>query len=45
MAQAKADSKGEIPCVFHRRNNCEWLVVMSLDSFMKMYQDYEGKEM
>lgn len=44
MAQAKADSKGEIPCVFHRKNNCEWLVVMSLDSFMKMYQDYEGKE-
>lgn len=43
MAQAKADSKGEIPCVFHRKNNCEWLAIMSLDSFMRMYQDY-GKE-
>ena len=43
MAQAKADSKGEIPCVFHRRNNSEWLVIMPLDSFMELYGEY-GKE-
>lgn len=39
MSQAKADSKAdEKPCVFHRKNNCEWLVTMTLDDFMKMYK-------
>lgn len=48
MSQAKADSagSGKLPMVFHRKNNCEWLVVMTLDDFMKMYSEYEaGKEL
>jgi len=39
MAQAKHDRKdGEIPAVFHRKNNCEWLVTVTLDDFMKLYE-------
>lgn len=41
--QAKRDSAGsdKLPAVFHRKNNCEWLVAMPLDSFMKIYREYE----
>jgi Holliday junction resolvase len=43
VEQAKRDSKGkdEIPVVFHRKNDCEWLAIMTLDDFMKIYKDYE----
>lgn len=38
MDQAKRDSRdGEIPAVFHRKNNCEWLVTIQIDEFMKLY--------
>ena len=38
MDQAKRDSRdGEIPTVFHRKNNCEWLVTLQIDEFMKLY--------
>ena len=41
MSQAKADAKmNELPAVFHRKNHCEWLVTMSLDDWMEMYQEY-----
>lgn len=42
--QAKRDSKNtdELPVVFHRRNNCEWVAIMPLDVFMKIYQEYES---
>lgn len=41
--QAKRDSKGknQIPVVFHRKNECEWLAIMTLDDFMTIYRDYE----
>lgn len=40
MTQAKADAKQhEVPAVFHRKNNCEWLVTMRLDDFMRMYKE------
>ena len=40
--QAKHDSGGkELPVVFHRKNNHEWLAIMPLDCFMKMYAEYE----
>ena len=39
MDQAKRDSRdGEIPAVFHRKNNCEWLVTLQIDEFMKLYE-------
>ncbi len=40
MAQSVKDSReDEKPAVFHRKNNCEWLVTMRLDDFMKLYGD------
>ena len=42
MAQAERDAReGELPVVFHRKNNCKTLAIMSMESFMRMYQDYE----
>ena len=37
---AKMDSKGtgKLPTVFHRKNNCEWLVTMTIDDWMKLYK-------
>jgi len=41
--QSKRDKKeGELPAVFHRRNHCEWLVTMPLESFMEVYREYEA---
>ena len=41
LAQAKHDAKdGELPTVFHRRNNCKWVVVMELDAWMELYKEY-----
>ena len=42
MSQAISDAKAdEMPAVFHRKNNCKWLVTMQLDDFMKLYKEYE----
>ena len=38
--QAKRDSKDDLPAVFHRKNNCEWLVTMPLDAWMKIYREW-----
>ena len=36
--QAKRDARpGEVPAVFHRKNNKPWLVTISLEDFMTMY--------
>lgn len=41
MAQAIHDAKdGELPTVFHRKNNSEWLVTMRLDDWMQLYKEY-----
>ena len=41
MAQAIHDAKnGELPTVFHRKNHCEWLVMMRLDDWIKLYKEY-----
>lgn len=41
--QAKRDKRDdEIPAVFHRKNNCEWLVTLTLDDFMKIYREWEA---
>lgn len=40
--QAKRDAKyGDKPTVFHRKNNCEWLVTMTLDDWIELYREYE----
>lgn len=43
MDQAKRDSHGagNLPAVFHKKNNCEILVTMPLDSWMQLYRAYE----
>ena len=43
VAQAKRDSgaSGKLPAVFHKKNNAEILVTMPMDSFMKLYREYE----
>lgn len=44
IAQAKNDSegKGQMPVVFHRKNNSEWLAIMPLADFMTIYTEYEA---
>lgn len=39
MAQARADAAGRaMPAVFHRRNDCPWLVVMTLEDWIALYR-------
>jgi Holliday junction resolvase len=41
ISQAKSDKKdNELPTVFHRKNNCEWLVTMPLDDWIKIYKTW-----
>lgn len=38
MKQAIRDAKpNEVPCVFHRRNNCPWYVTMTLEDWISLY--------
>ena len=41
IAQAKHDANdGKLPTVFHRKNDCKWLVTMELDDWMEIYKGY-----
>lgn len=41
IGQAKRDSKeGQLPTVFHRKNNKKWLVTMELEDWIKVYNEY-----
>lgn len=41
MEQAKRDSKaGQLPAVFHRKNNKKWKVTMELDDWMPLYNEF-----
>lgn len=44
MDQAKHDAapKGDIPAVFHKKNNAAILVTLELDDFMTIYKEYEA---
>ena len=46
LAQAKADAReGEIPIVAHRKNDCEWVMIVPLSGFMELYREWEaGKQ-
>ena len=46
MDQAKRDSKGtgNMPVVFHKKNNAEILVTMQFDSFMDLYKEWYENE-
>lgn len=44
MEQAVRDCKGEVPAVFHRKNDKPWLVTMRLDDWINLYQHKEAFE-
>ena len=40
MDQATRDAKeGQMPAVFHRKNNCRWKVTMWLDDWVVLYTE------
>lgn len=43
LAQAKADCGDRIPTVWHRRNNCPWVVVLDAHDFMRLYRAWESE--
>ena len=38
QAMNDSDGTGQIPTVFHRKNNKQWLVTMNLEDWIKLYQ-------
>jgi hypothetical protein len=42
MEQAKRDAKNNIPAVFHKTDNHEVLVTMTLDDWFKLYREFEA---
>ena len=43
--QAKRDSlpfSTQLPAVFHRKNNCEWLVTMTLPDWIELYREWSN---
>lgn len=46
VAQAKRDAeaggKGNLPAVFHKKNNAEILVTMTLDDWINLYREWEA---
>ena len=43
MAQAKHDRReGELPAVFHRKNNCKWLVTMEVEDWIELYREWRS---
>lgn len=46
ISQAKRDAaangKGNLPAVFHKKNNCEILVTMTLDDWINLYREWEA---
>jgi len=41
LDQAKRESKGAMPIVAHRKNDCEWVVIMRAKDFFKLYREYQ----
>lgn len=39
---AAANGKGNLPAVFHKKNNAPILVTMELDDFMQIYREWEA---
>ena len=37
LSQAKSDAKnGDMPVIMHRKNNCEWVVIQPLETWIEM---------
>ena len=39
---AEAAGRGDLPAVFHRKNNCPWLVTVRVEDFFKLYREWEA---
>ena len=39
VAQAKRDAGKKLPVVLHRRNDCEWLVILPAADFLKIVRE------
>lgn len=45
ISQAQRDAhEDELPVVIYRRNDCPWLVTMTLDDWMRIYREWEAGE-
>lgn len=42
VRDAEAGGKGNLPAVFHRKNNAETLVTMRLDDWFRLYREWEA---
>ncbi len=42
MDQAIRDSGDKLPIVAHRKNNCDWVVIMPAEAWFEMYREYEA---
>ncbi len=44
MAQAIGDSQtnGDVPMVAHRKNNCDWLIIMRAEDWFGIYREWEA---
>ena len=40
LAQAKRDAGEDLPVVIHRKNDSEWVVILSFADFMKLYREW-----
>ena len=40
LAQAKRDAGEDLPVVIHRKNDSEWVTIMSFDDWMKLYREW-----
>lgn len=45
MKQAASNSKDNLPTVFFRKNNSDWLVTMRLEDWIYLYRNSELKNM
>jgi len=44
--QVKRDKKSdELGVIFHKRNNCEWICILTLDDFIKLYKESNYSDM
>lgn len=44
MSQAISDCKENIPTVWHRKNNEQWLVTMRAEDWLSLYKEWEVHE-
>lgn len=42
LVQSRADAGTDIPVVFHRANDCPWVVIMDAKDWMELYREWEA---